>query len=138
MRQHLLLLATLTAALIVLTGCDDDDTSDDGATDAGGDAVTMSEDATADGADGETTADTDLADTPTPTPCGPELMCDPGDVCVIECLCCGIDTGNPADQRTEYRCETPAPACDASPAECVGEATGCYPSGEFVCERPCA
>ena len=70
--------------------------------------------------------------------CGPGLTCAAGEICVIECLCCGVDTGNPADQRSDYRCVAPDPACDDEAMACVEAAVGCYANGERECMSPCA
>lgn len=123
-----LILATL------LTACGDDEVSgpDVGLSDAGEVADVVADTTVDDAID-------DAEDDAGPgTECGSELVCDPGQVCLIECICCGIDTGNPDDAQTDYRCITPDPSCTESPAECVGAELGCFPQGEALCSSPCA
>lgn len=122
-------------ALWVTAGCADDDTSS-------ANTSTSSDTDNGDAPDGGMdNMDTSMVDDATPSfPCGPELMCQQGDVCIIECLCCGADTGNPDDERSEYSCVTPDPTCNASrPVDCVDQQMlGCFPSEDNVCISPCA
>lgn len=88
--------------------------------------------------DGPRDVDLEVLDGGPETPCGPELTCASGEVCVVICLCCGIDTGNPDDLASDYECVAPPRGCDGSTAECVANQEGCYASGDWVCESPCA
>ena len=87
-------------------------------------------------APGDTLEDTSDVAT-TGVSCGSNT-CAAGEVCWVECKCCGIDTGNPADQRTDYTCVTPPSGCTGTPAECVAAERGCFASGDFECLSPCA
>ena len=131
--------------LVTWTACTDDDASiamDSGTADAGNDTIT--EDHDTDGSTDTALTDTGMVDT-TETPCGPNLTCTSGDVCVAVCLCCGADTGNPADEQTDYQCVTPDPACEGRPSECIDQdavtptITGdqCYPDGDYTCTSYC-
>lgn len=141
----------LLAALLLVTACNDDEPVEP--TDDGTDVVADTDEIDADESDAdESDADTDVA-SPDAGPvdvepsdaedasgvdCGPELTCAGGAVCVVECLCCGIDTGNPADARTDYRCVMPDPGCTGTPAECVAESEGCWAESDYSCLSPCA
>lgn len=75
-----------------------------------------------------------------PHSCG-GLTCAAAEVCIVRCLCCGIDTGNPDDQQTDYECVAPTVDCDGSPSECARDMSGnggCYPSNDLLLECPCA
>lgn len=79
-------------------------------------------------------------DAPTTTPCG-DIACDPGDVCVNRCLCCGVDTGNPDDIESEYLCVTPPEACEGRPSTCALELPGygsCSEDSDTMISCPCA
>lgn len=157
-RSALATLVSLAAGGFVVAGCGTDDTPDDNTPhDDSGSSGDVAEDATADagdedgddGDDGdvvdEDAGDDDVADVDlevldggTETPCGFDLTCASGEVCVVTCLCCGIDTGNPDDAATDYACVAPPAGCDGSPAECVANQEGCYANGDWLCESPCA
>lgn len=103
---------------------------DDGTGDSDEDVADVAADGDADPTDGDAGAES--------IACGAEQSCGPNEVCVIECLCCGIDTGNPDDARSEYRCVSPPADCTDTPMACVERAEGCYAWGDRTCQIPCA
>lgn len=136
--------ATVLGLVLGLVGCGTDEDPSSDAGEAPSDATT-SEDTAGDADSGDASDVPDVpddvpADAPTDASgvaCGAET-CAPGQVCFERCLCCGIDTGNPADVRSEYRCVTPSPGCTDAPVECVAAELGCYAFGEWTCSSPCA
>lgn len=102
----------------------------------GTDDPVVAEDAGDTSVDAPTDAAEDSDVTESGVACGGET-CAVGEVCFVECLCCGVDTGNPSDHQSSYTCVAP-PSCDGTPAECVANERGCYASGELECMSPCA
>lgn len=78
-----------------------------------------------------------VEDTPSGVTCGAET-CGADQYCLVNCLCCGIDTGNPADHRTEYSCVDVPEGCADDADTCVADAYGCWVDGERSCLNPCA
>lgn len=107
-------------------GTDDTDTAD---------AVDVSDDAVADIGSVDTTE----------TPCGPNLTCTSGEVCIEICECCGVFNGEDfSDFRSSYLCAPPDPDCEGRPFECVDHeaftpedpTNRC--SGDYYCVVGCA
>jgi hypothetical protein len=142
----------LSFTVVVLAGCGSDAESTASVSDSGmdGSVDTAIADVTSPDADPDTPTVVDageddvladaveLEDAGEPHSCG-GLTCAATEVCTSRCLCCGVDTGNPADQQTAYECVAPPDDCDSTPSECVRDISGngdCYPSDELLVECP--
>lgn len=128
-------------ASIALVGCPDETPAP---TDSGPDVADVPDgDATSDDVVDVDAADADAgprdaaADPTTGVACGSET-CAVGQYCLVNCLCCGIDTGNPADQRTEYLCVDVPDDCSGDADTCVADEYGCWIDSEMTCSSPCA